>query len=169
MEASLIRDIAVLRSVIGYLGERNQFAWWQSSFFAPSSSAFLVPAFPRTAVLAQAVAVTEAAARIHDERIGAGRVHHLFRLPEDVEQALHRALQDGELSQHIQSVCASKQSALDYLRMIASPDAPAAIGPTLVGHVRSVRTSSPWSSVAALYLHAFGDGHLTFPYFNDKG
>jgi hypothetical protein len=40
--------------------------------------------------------VKEAAARVHDEYIGVGKVYHLFRLPEHIEQALHSSLRDFE-------------------------------------------------------------------------
>jgi len=84
--------LATLRATIGYLGEREQFAWWQSSFFDQGSSAFLTPVFARTHVLAQVAGVTRAAALVHDKWIGVGDAYHLFRMPEDVEQAIHRAL-----------------------------------------------------------------------------
>ena len=47
-----------LRTVVGYLGEREQYAWWQSSFFGPGSKTFLAPVFGRTQVLAQCAGVT---------------------------------------------------------------------------------------------------------------
>jgi hypothetical protein len=45
MESPLLDYLAKLRVVIGYLGEREQFGWWQSLFFSASSQAFLVPVF----------------------------------------------------------------------------------------------------------------------------
>ena len=94
MDTNLLETITKLRLYIGYLGEKDQFGWWVSSFFAPSSNAFFEPLFGRTQYLAQCNGVTRAAALVHDERIGVGHVYHLFRLPEDLEQGLHRELHD---------------------------------------------------------------------------
>ena len=41
-----------------------------------------------TGTLAIVMATTEAACRIHDERIGRGRAAHLFHMPEEVEISL---------------------------------------------------------------------------------
>jgi hypothetical protein len=94
MNVGPIESLAALRTLVGFLGEREQFAWWPSAFFAPGSQAFLLPLFARTRLLAQCNGVTQAAALVHDDRIGVGQVYHLFRLPEDMEQAIHRFLND---------------------------------------------------------------------------
>lgn len=73
METTQLQQLAILRTVVGYLGERDQSAWWQSSFFGPSSRAFLQPIFARTELLAQYNGVTRAAALVHDDRIGVGQ------------------------------------------------------------------------------------------------
>src|SRR5215212_10212064 len=66
MNATQLEALTTLRTVVGYLGERDQFAWWQSSFFAPTSRAFLAPVFGRTQALAQYAGVSRAAALVHD-------------------------------------------------------------------------------------------------------
>ena len=91
----LVENLAVLRAVVAYLGERDQFAWWQSAFFGAGSALFLSPIFARTQILAQCAGAGMAAARVHDEHIGVGGVYHLFRLPEEIERSLHGALQLG--------------------------------------------------------------------------
>ncbi len=101
MSDRLFEHLSLLRATVGYLGEREQLAWWQSSFFSPQSPAFLAPVFGRTQVLAQCVGVARAAAALHDAHIGVGRVHHLFRLPEELERALHRTLCDPATAQQI--------------------------------------------------------------------
>jgi hypothetical protein len=138
MEATLLEQLVTLRTVVGYLGERDQYGWWQSSFFAPGSQAFLAPMFGRTQLLAQCNGVTRAAAVVHDERIGVGNVYHLFRLPEDIEQALHRSLHGQELSTTISALCASKEAAFDYLLKEARALSNRGIGPTSVGAIRSI-------------------------------
>jgi hypothetical protein len=94
MNTSTLAQIARLKLLVGFLGEQSQFNWWLSAFFAPSSSAFLAPVFSKNAFADQYHGVQEAASRVHDEHIGIGRVYHLFRLPEHVEQALFNSLQN---------------------------------------------------------------------------
>lgn len=168
MEATLLKQLVTLRTVVGYLGERDQYGWWQSSFFAPGSQAFLAPMFGRTQLLAQCNGVTRAAAVVHDERIGVGNVYHLFRLPEDIEQALHRSLHGQELKITINALCASKEAAFDYLRKEARALSNRGMGPTSVGATHSIHHQGSWRGVAALYLHACDDGLEVYPYFADK-
>lgn len=168
MEATQLEQLATLRAVVGYLGERDAYGWWQSSFFAPSSGAFLQPIFGRTQFVAQCSGVARAAAVVHDDRIGVGNVYHLFRLPEDVEQALHRILHTQELSQRIGALCASKEASLGYLRSEAvALDSPG-VGPTRVGSTNDLRHQEAWRTVAAHYLHACSEGNEVYPYFADK-
>jgi hypothetical protein len=159
--------LAALRTVIGYLGEQAQFAWWSSAFFAPGSAAFLSPIFGRTQVPAQATGVTRAAALVHDERIGVGRVYHLFRLPEDVEQGIHRIFLDPAISHRIMALVADREAALAYLRTQAGSIAADGIGPTPVGTVHELRRSQPWHTVAAHYVHGFAQQTEVYPYFTD--
>ena len=87
--------IAELRVLIGYLGEKGQSNWWSSEFFSATAAAFLAPIFNRSLFLAQYQGATAAAAKIHDEAIGVGRIYHLFRLPIGLEQASADALNDA--------------------------------------------------------------------------
>ncbi len=89
-------DTSRLRVLVGYLGEHHQANWWSSSFLGHSSEAFLAPIFGNAAANARVVGVTEAARRVHDDAIGVGRTFHLFRLPETLEQELHRTLSTSE-------------------------------------------------------------------------
>ena len=86
MSSLLVERLAELQAVIGYLGEREQSGWWQCSFHSTGSRAFLAPVLGRTPNLAQHVGASRAAALVHDERIGVGRVFDRFRLPGDLEQ-----------------------------------------------------------------------------------
>ncbi len=168
MEATQIEKLAMLRAIIGYLGERDQFAWWQSSFFAPGSRAFLQPIVGRTQLLAQCTGVTRAAVLIHDERIGVGNVYHLFRLPEDIEQAVHRMIQDPNIGDRITAKVASKDAALKHLHTEAVSTTGGGIGPTRVGGLHNLRDGNHWRIVAAHYLQAFSRGAETYPYFADR-
>jgi hypothetical protein len=167
MEIDLINTLALYRAAIGYLGEREQFGWWQSSFFIQGSDAFLSPVFGRTQILAQCNGVTRAAALVHDERIGVGNVFHLSRLPEELEQGIQQVLHDAKLEEAVQNITASKDSALVYLQKdsiaISSPE----VGPTRVGKIKALRDLETWRSVADLYLYAFEKEKMIFPYFSD--
>jgi len=167
MDVGPTENLATLRIIVGYLGEREQFAWWPSEFFAPGSAAFLAPLFARTQLLAQCNGVTLAAARIHDERIGVGQVYHLFRLPEDLEQGIHRTLNDDAACSRLAEQAVDRTSALISLRALAGSASPAAVGPVRAGSAADLRSMAAWSTVAAHYLHAVEQGEQVFPYFRD--
>jgi hypothetical protein len=167
MKTLLIEELTALRVVVGYLGEREQFGWWQSSFFSFSSSAFLSPVFPKTHNLARNVGVTRAASLVHDESIGVGRVYHLFRLPEEIEQRVHRILQDQASWQTVTPHLVSKDAALAYLRSLADGSARAEAGPVRIGNIQALRQVSAWPVLATAYLHAFQSGIQRYPYFSD--
>ena len=168
MNTRQLRKLAQMRAVVGYLGEREQSAWWQSSFFAPGSRAFLTPMFSRTYVLAQCGGVTKAAAAIHDERIGVGNVYHLFRLPADLEQSLHQAMQESKVCQDIQDILSTQETALAFLQEQADEPITAGVGPVLVGSVHDLRDLSRWRTVAAHYVEAFRQSWEIYPYFADR-
>ena len=167
MEPEQIRNFALLRSVVGFLGERDQAGWWPSAFFSPGSSAFLAPVVPRTEVLAKCTGVTRAAALVHDERIGVGRVYHLFRLPEEIEQRVHSALHDAELANCISEVTATRDSSLHWLRALAEVTG-IGVGPTLVGDAEDLRIAKSWRTVASEYLRGLESELEVYPYFTDR-
>ncbi len=164
MDVELVERLARLRLIIGYLGEREQFGWWQSSFFTQGSNAFLSPLFSRTQILAQCNGVTHAAALVHDERIGIGHVYHLFRLPEEIEQAIHKSLHEPALFQSVQKNITKSEMALDFLRKLTGPQLPNEVGPIRVGNIVALRDINSWQKVAGAYLYAFDHNVQIFPY-----
>jgi hypothetical protein len=166
MQSALLEYVAKLRVVVGYLGERDQFSWWQSSFFTTGSQAFLAPIFARTQFLAQCSGVTRAAAKVHDERIGTGHVYHLFRLPEDLEQDLHQLLHSSELTQEITTVISDRQSALNFLQQDTEPITVPVLGPALISNIEMLRNLTSWRVTGAHYSHGFSQGVEIFPYFS---
>lgn len=168
VEATQLETLATLRAVVGYLGEKDQYGWWQSAFFSPASNAFLAPVFARTQVLAQCSGVSQAAALIHDERIGVGHVYHLFRLPEDVEQGIHQTLHEPELCARLSAMVATRDAALDYLRELAGTSAAATdgIGPVKLGNAADLRQPEPLRLLAAHYLQGFQTGSQVYPFFS---
>lgn len=168
MQTSQPDTLATLRAVVGYLGERERYGWWQSAFFGAGSAAFLSPVFTRTRWLAQITGVTRAAAAIHDERIGVGEVYHLFRLPEEMEHGIHRALRDDGLCADIAALVSGKEAALNYLRQQAGAPARPGIGPVRAGGIRELLDIRHWPVVAAHYARAFDQAAETYPYFADR-
>jgi hypothetical protein len=154
-------DILRLRVLVGYLGERQQPSWWASSFFDPTSEAFLAPIFGDAAANARVVGVTEAARRIHDDAIGVGRTFHLFRLPETLEQALHLAVSRSKQAASIKSV----DTALAELGALSSCDSVPKPGPSHVGPLTMLANMQWVPVVASHYQAAFAAGIRTFPYF----
>ena len=160
--------IAQLRAAVGYLGERDQHGWWQSMFLSAGSTPFLTPVCGRTLVLARCVGTTQAAALRHDERIGVGRVFHLFRLPEDLEQTIHHTLHDPTIAPHIAALITRPDAALSYLQDEAQRTEGGGIGPTRVGAVHAVHERTSWRMVAAHYAHAFCAQVQVYPYFTEQ-
>jgi hypothetical protein len=101
MNAKLVRQIVCLRLAVGLFGEQAQLAWWSSSFLGQHALAFLRPIFGSKTRMAQYNGVTEAACRVHDEKVGVGRVFHLYRLPETIERRISDAFQEGSLPEEV--------------------------------------------------------------------
>ena len=168
MDDTQLKQLATIRSVVGFLGEKEQLGWWQSSFFAASSPTFLSPVFAKTQILAQATGVTDAAARVHDERIGVGSVYHLFRLPEDVEQGIHRVLHDPDICGQLTAYVSKEDAALDFLDSLAERVPEPAVGPIRVGDLTDLRYLDSWHIVVAHYLKASEMASEVYPYFTDR-
>jgi hypothetical protein len=166
MSPEVVDSVAALRLAVGFLGEQEQAGWWPSAFLGASSKPFLSPVFPKTTVLAQCRGVTHAAARVHDERIGVGSVFHLFRLPEDIEQAVHRLLEQQEPAQRLSSAVKDQQSALTSLKALAASKQPPGNGPVRVGRAADLSKLDSWRVVAAHYVAGFQASSEVFPFFS---
>lgn len=168
MQLSALTSLAELRLLVGFLGEKDQFAWWKSSFFGPGCNAFLAPAFPRTQLLAQYEGISRAAALLHDDHIGVGEVCHLFRLPEDLEQAVHRLVVEPSVREILTGRVKNREVAVTRLREMAVPSKEAAEGAVRAGSLADVRGGSAWRTVAAHYLQAFDRGVQAYPFFSNQ-
>jgi len=166
MHPDLTRSLVALRIAVGLLGESVRPGWWPSSFFAASSKSFLSPIFPRAAILAQCRGVTHAAACVHDERIGVGSVFHLFRLPEEMEQSIHRLLEQQEHEQKLSVVVNDDQSALAALNSLAASKQAPGNGPVRVGRSGDLIRLDSWRVVAAHYASGFQASSEVFPFFS---
>jgi len=162
-----IKRIALLRVAVGLLGERANPRWWKSSFCSDNGKAFLSPILPRTYLYAQYQGVVSAAALVHDDRIGIGKVFHLFRLPEDMEQGLQANFKDGS-NEALAGVMKDMDSATEFLRVYADGVQKISQGPVRVGQLSALRNPSAWKDVAAFYLSGFESQRETFPFFSDR-
>jgi hypothetical protein len=154
-----------LRLLVGFLGEREQAAWWQSGFLSSTSTSFLSPMFSRTTPLARYTGVSEAARRLHDERIGVGRVFHLFRLPEAVEQRLFEVLRVSSIPDELSAALASQDAALAALRAFFDELPAVQEGPVQVGDTPNFTKKRWLSSLGGTYSAAFNENVKCFPYF----
>ena len=163
-----LQQIARLRMIVGFLGEKAQHNWWASEFLSSTAPAFLNPVFGKTAVLAQYHGVTEAARRVHDEHIGIGRVFHLFRLPESAEQALFEILQNPTMAEALSKDVGSQEVAVATLHKIAGSSAVLREGPVQIGSITDIDGTAWLSEAARYYATAFGSDLRSFPYLVGK-
>lgn len=154
-----------LRLIVGFLGERSQLNWWPTAFFESSSRLFLEPIFARTTKLAQYHGIREAARCLHDEHIGIGGVFHLFRLPEEIEQDLHRLMLEMQHDAHIHQLLSSKEAALEALADMMEESSAMTEGPIKIGQMHDLLTVIAQKTVAGAYYTAFTKGLKTYPYF----
>lgn len=160
-EGSVIR----LRLLVGYLGERSQASWWPSDFLAVEAQAFLEPVFQKTRLMAALNGVTEAARRVHDERIGLGRVFHLFRLPETFEQRCFEFLQQPPLIDDVRGI---ENAAVGFLAahgQIKENVSLSEEGPVKAGTKSDLENLDWVSRTSRLYAVALQQGFKSFPYF----
>jgi hypothetical protein len=165
MRKELINNLVLLRLVVGYLGEKDQFNWWPSTFLNKTTQKMLEYTFPRTASLAQYEGVSASAAKIHDERIGVGETFHLFRLPEYLEKSLVNHYQTKTDDIDFTAVIHSKDEALETLTTLAGAASLADEGPVNVGAINDSDWSLSINKIASSYLTAFTRGKQSFPYF----
>ena len=164
MKATNLQTLARLRLLVGFLGEKNQYGWWPTSFFGALGEQFMAPVFTSSILLAQFHGATEAARKLHDQHIGVGRVFHLFRLPEEIEQDLHRLIQNEP--QFISPDLFNKKEAAEAeLKKIAEKDRSLSEGPVALGKASTLLKKESISTMAQIYAGAFQQGKRSYPYF----
>jgi hypothetical protein len=115
MTEELITALCETRLLVGFLGEKHQAGWWDSSFLSASSNAFLAPVFPNSMMLAKYNGVCRAASRVHDDRIGLGRHYHLYRLPDAIERLLAQTLQNDARTSELSKNISDRETAMNRL------------------------------------------------------
>lgn len=168
MHKEIVTKLALLRYVVGYLGEKNQYGWWSSNFLNPSTKKMLEFTFPRTASLAQYEAVSAAAAKIHDEAIGVGKSFHLFRLPEFIEKSLVSEIQGTSDGSSFESFIDSKELAMNTLSDLAGSAILSGEGPINIGLIDDTQMEQFIAQIASAYVQAFNGSKEAFPYFKGE-
>lgn len=160
----IIHQLIQLRLIVAYLGQGNQFGWWDCSFLDATGLRFLETTFPRTARTAGLRSTTEAACTVHDKALGRVGNYHLFRLPPALEDRLEHDLERIELDEAFKHV-ASHTDAMTSLKLLADAVVKAPAGPVQVGVEHRILTTTAVRELAAHYYSAFNDGIHCFPYF----
>jgi hypothetical protein len=164
IESNLIQNLILLRCTVGFLGEKDQFNWWSSSFLNESTKKMLAFTFPRSTHIAQYEGVSAAAAKIHDESIGVGKSFHIFRLPEFLEQNLWNDIQSKVLQDEIDTITGSKEKALESLVKLAGKSKTKGEGPVNIGEISNDEWEESISKIASAYLKAFNANQRAYPY-----
>ncbi|MDD2599103.1 MAG: BrxE family protein [Kiritimatiellae bacterium] len=157
-------QLAMLRMLVGYLGEKNQSNWWDCQFLSPYGIRFLEINFPRTILASAITSVTAAAMRFHDERIGKKDVFHLFRLPAGLEEAVHNALPPGNPAEWT-ALIHGVETAIKQLNNMHDSAVDASVGPVQVGTVGGLMGGDVISVIAKHYNDAFSNKKIVLPYF----
>ena len=158
------QDLLRLRALVGFLGEADQFGWWDTSFLETTGQRFLARPFPRSAMNAALHSVTVAAGHLHDKSVEKGDVVHLFRLPHIQERRLAEALR-SEDALSVSNVVRDETTALEALGQMTGARTPRP-GAVRVGEPDDVSTPDGIRDMAGYYYEAFTAGHRTFPYFS---
>lgn len=166
-DESRAEALARLRVLVAYLGEKDQFSWWPTSFLSPTGRRFLAFNFPRTTLSAGVRAASHAAMRLHDERIGRQGAFHLFRLPHALEREVHARLA-GRGADAFASLLDDRDAALDGLGGLAEEEVKEAVGPVRVSSVARLLHRPSVRKAAAVYHRAFTDGAPSFPYYTKE-
>ena len=134
----ILDQLFTLRKSVSFLGEKENFSWWQTNILNSVGLKFMQTNYPRTAHNAALEAVGLAATKEHDEKIGLGRVYHLFRLPHELQQSLHQLSLEREKEISFPS---TKEEAIEELRSISNEILSVQPGPCQIGTKKTIRSS----------------------------
>ena len=165
MNKELAEKYIALRAIVGYLGEKSQFNWWDTNFLSPIGLQYLAINFPRSSFVAGVTSVSEAARRLHDSRIGKGGVYHLFRLPLSIEETLHNHLMGMDSSGLVPEL-KDRDTAISKLKSIIDSTIDASEGPVQIGTEKQIQKEFAIAELAKHYLDAFTNGKQVLPYFS---
>jgi len=168
LKADRLEVLVRLRVLVSYLGEKDQFNWWPTSFLSPTGLRYLGLNFPRTFLAAGVASVSQVAKEFHDQRIGRGSTFHLFRLPHTLERDVHVFLA-GTSDNKLMPLIENRNEALVALEELTEGEVINAQGSVRVSGLSQLLTHrSTIKKTAACYRHAFDREYLSFPYFTTE-
>ncbi|HRW25338.1 MAG TPA: BrxE family protein [Spirochaetia bacterium] len=164
---AILDEFIELRILVAALGEKNNAGWWESSFLKETGVRYLAYAFPRAPEIAAIQGAVEAARRVHDARIGASGVTHLFRQSYEVELLILDYLKGNIRSIHdrMSSIYSKPYECEISLRAMAAAPESGHEGPVQIGTVNGLPEENALKRMAAIYLGALGGGTCALPYF----
>lgn len=164
---ALLDEFIKLRILVAALGEKPNAGWWESSFLRETGIRYLAYAFPRASELAAIQGAVEAARRVHDARIGATGVTHLFRQPYEVELLILDYLKSNgaELHTRMSLIYSKPPVCKSSLLAIAGTPESGHEGPMQIGLAKGLPDSKSLRRMAAIYLGALDNGKCALPYF----
>lgn len=160
----IILDFLKLRILVAFLGEKNQYNWWETNILNETGEKFLSFSFPRSKFLASIIIITEAAKQLHDEKVGKGRIYHLFRLPYNLEEKIFCHLKDNSRTAY-KKILLDKKTALTFLEKMTREKINAPEGPVQIGTLNKIENENAIEEIAKHYLSAFESNTQIFPYF----
>ncbi|MEY2983579.1 MAG: hypothetical protein RLZZ568_196 [Cyanobacteriota bacterium] len=164
MKTKLLIKIVETRFLVGFLGEKKQEAWWDSTFLSSSSKAFLAPIYPNSYTFAQYSGVCRAASNVHDNYIGIGRHYHLYRLSDSIEQMIEKYIKSADLSTIVYQFLSSREIAMDRLEELGTESIEIVEGPFSIGNYSNQKLESLLNVSRSHYINAIRSGYKTFPY-----
>ena len=159
-------EIISLRIAVCILGEKADPKWWNSNWFSTSADSFLKPVFGNEFGIAIYHGSVEASKRVHDERIGVGRVFHLFRLPEEMELKINSIVLGGNFAP-IKELT-EPEKATNFIKELSLDETSSEIGPNRVGAFKDLKGKKWLRILASNYKSAFDNSKQTFPYFTEQ-
>ena len=164
---AVLDEIIELRILVAALGEKPNAGWWESSFLGETGVRYLAYAFPRAPELAAVQGAVEAARRVHDARIGASGVTHLFRQSYEVELLILDYLKTNaaEIRARMFSTYTKPLVCKSSLLAIAGAPEQGHEGPIQMGLVKGLPDGKSIKRMAAIYLGAFEASKCALPYF----
>lgn len=159
IQKHILSKLNRLRLLVGLVGGKKIYKWWDCSFMDETGIRFLENSFPRTASTAAIQSTTEAAQRVHDGALGKIGCYHLFRLPIQIEDRMLNAKDSDQ-------PLPSRDEAMAELAGLAEASIDAPEGPVQVGVERKILTETSIRELAAHYHSAFSKGLRCYPYFS---
>jgi hypothetical protein len=151
--------LARLRLSVLAAGEALPDKYWDSKGLSTTGQGDLIAIFPRTSLLAAMTHATELARAHHDKQTRASGVYHLFRLPTDIETAIHHEMIESIPNDY--DVQTNLWSEIDEL---PKTDVEAEEG-SINLNTLDLSTTKAISKLAATYKSAMDTGLTCIPFF----